>query len=111
MLRASKAQELLLPILLTPTDHHTTQVTAASRSMFALNRRHSIGIPTVVKHWICRSCQQFLQPGSTARVRVKSGIRRTTCLGCGRIHRLAHGRQAVPSESEPAELNNKKKNN
>ena len=106
ILRASTAQEKLLPILLSPTDHHATQVTSASRNMFALNRRHGIGIPAVVKHWICRGCHGLLQPGSTARIRVKSGVRRTTCLGCGRIHRLAHGRETASSESAQPELDN-----
>ena len=36
---------------------------------------------------ICRSCQAFLAPGRTARVRLTGGKRSVTCLACGATRR------------------------
>lgn len=36
---------------------------------------------------VCRACHAFLEPGLTARVRLRQGRRVTTCLACGAIRR------------------------
>jgi ribonuclease P protein subunit RPR2 len=44
---------------------------------------------------VCRGCFAFLQPGVTARVRIRDGRRVTTCLACGRVRRKVLSRGAA----------------
>lgn len=50
-----------------------------------------VRIPRKYRRLICRSCKQFIHPGCTLRVRVKSGgVKHITftCLRCGQIVRV-----------------------
>ncbi len=50
-----------------------------------------VRIPRKYRRFICRGCKQFIHPGCTLRVRVKSGgVKHITftCLKCGHIVRV-----------------------
>jgi ribonuclease P protein subunit RPR2 len=85
--RASKAQVRLTRVLNQPWRHSSEKVDAAAQQLWAVSRRHQLGLPEDVRIWICRGCHGLLRPGISARVRVRGGRRFTTCLSCGRISR------------------------
>ena len=59
----------------------------AARDLLRVSKRHGVRAESHVRDLICRSCNTVLRPGENARVRIQDGIRRITCLDCGRIHR------------------------
>jgi len=50
--------------------------------------RHRVKLPEVLKDRFCRKCRTLLKPGSTSRVRVRSGRVVRTCLECGHVKRI-----------------------
>ncbi len=63
---------------------------SATRSVGLARRiamRYQTGLPKDLRGRVCRPCGAALVPGRTARVRVRSGMVRTTCLGCGNTQR------------------------
>lgn len=85
--RAMRASDQLATILSSPWNHSDSIVDAAALDMWRLGRRHQIGIQNSQKFWICRSCQNPLRPGISARIRIRRRHRITTCLHCGRVYR------------------------
>ncbi len=61
---------------------------SASIDLFRTCMRHNRSIPVSVKAWMCRGCMGILIPGETARIRIRDGLRVTTCLTCFRQKRL-----------------------
>ena len=59
----------------------------AARDLLRVSKRHGVRAESQIRDLICRSCNTVLRPGENARVRIQDGIRRITCLDCGRIHR------------------------
>ncbi len=65
-----------------------------------------VRIPRKYRRLVCRGCKQFIHPGCTLRVRVKSGgVKHIafTCLRCGRIVRVPVEKRRVdgaPPSSE-----------
>lgn len=53
-----------------------------------IGRKYQMPLPASFRRRLCRSCGAYLVPGTTARVRVRSGIVVTTCLGCNRVMRV-----------------------
>lgn len=49
--------------------------------------RYQTGLPKELRDRYCRGCEGPLMPGQTARIRVRSGMVRTTCLACGETQR------------------------
>ena len=59
----------------------------AARALLRVSKRDGVSAESHIRDLICRSCNTVLRPGENARVRIQDGIRRITCLDCGRIHR------------------------
>ncbi|MFH1133945.1 MAG: ribonuclease P [Nanoarchaeota archaeon] len=47
-----------------------------------------VRIPLPLRRQLCKGCYGFLMPGKTSRTRLRQGIVTTTCLRCGRVHRI-----------------------
>ena len=84
--RARNAQ-LHLEQLIYSKGHSKDLQLNAVKHIWALGKRHRIGIPNSLKHWICRKCIHLYCPGSNSRVRIRSKVRTITCLKCGTIRR------------------------
>ena len=85
--RATNASERLVSILQQPWSYPDRTVDAAASQLWALGIRHRIGLHPKQRVWICRGCKSPLRPGLTARIRIRQGVRITTCQRCGRISR------------------------
>ncbi len=85
--RAGKASEQLSKILQEPWKNNSETVDSASSQMWEIGSRHRIGLHSNHRVWICRNCKSLLRPGVSARVRIRQGVRITTCQRCGKISR------------------------
>ena len=85
--RAAKASERLSEILIQPWNHTSETVNSATAQMWNIGTRHRIGLHNQSRVWICRQCKILLRPGLTARVRIRQGVRITTCLQCNHVTR------------------------
>ena len=85
--RAGQASEQLSEILVQPWNYPSKIVDSASSQMWGVGTRHRIGLHNQSRVWICRSCKTLLRPGFSARVRIRKGIRITTCLRCESVTR------------------------
>ncbi|WP_300606469.1 ribonuclease P protein component 4 [Methanohalophilus sp.] len=57
-----------------------------------LGMRYRVSIPRKYRQKVCRSCNSYLVPGSTCRVRLQKNNICITCLKCGRIMRYPYKR-------------------
>ncbi len=89
--KAHLAQEQLVKISLQDSPHTDEFKHALGKQIWHLGTRHRIGLPSEVKHWICRGCKTLFSPASNARVRIRNGVRVTTCLNCGETRRFGGG--------------------
>ncbi|MBJ03539.1 MAG: hypothetical protein CMB65_02435 [Euryarchaeota archaeon] len=85
--RAEQASAQLSHILGKPWEYSDGTVDGAASQMWGIGKRHRIGLHIDHKAWICRQCKFLLRPGVTARVRIRQGVRITTCLRCGNVSR------------------------
>ncbi len=85
--RAQTAVEGLTTILLDRELPDKIRITAA-RDLVRTARRHNLRLPDSIRHWICKSCHSPMLPGGSARIRIRSGFRITTCTICGHFRRL-----------------------
>ena len=85
--RAVQASEQLSKILDQPWKHSPETVDSAATQMWDIGTRHRIGLHNHSRPWICRRCKTLLRPGITARVRIRQGVRITTCLRCNHVAR------------------------
>ena len=85
--RAGQASEQLSEILVKPWDYTSSIVDSASSQMWDIGTRHRIGLQNLSRAWICRHCKTLLRPGVSARVRIRQGVRITTCLHCENVTR------------------------
>ncbi len=85
--RAGQASEQLSEILVKPWDYTSSIVDSASSQMWDIGTRHRIGLQNLSRAWICRHCKTLLRPGVSARVRIRQGVRITTCLRCENVTR------------------------
>ncbi len=85
--RAEKASGNLSEILGQPWKYSIDTVDSAAAQMWDLGTRHRIGLHPQSRVWICRQCKALLRPGITARVRIRQGVRITTCLRCVHVTR------------------------
>ena len=85
--RMKKAEESIehLSELILQSDKEISNL--AARDLLRVSKRHGVRAESHIRDLICRSCNTVLRPGANARVRIQDGIRRITCLDCGRIHR------------------------
>ena len=85
--RMNKAEESIehLSELILQSDKEISNL--AARDLLRVSKRHGVRAESHIRDLICRSCNTVLRPGENARVRIQDGIRRITCLDCGRIHR------------------------
>ena len=85
--RVNKAEESIehLSELILQSDKEISNL--AARDLLRVSKRHGVRAESHIRDLICRSCNTVLRPGENARVRIQDGIRRITCLDCGRIHR------------------------
>ncbi len=91
---AFAAREDLFRILSSPKGRPKEMVDSAARQMWRLGTRHRIGLHPNSKHWICRGCKTLLRPGVSATVRLRDGVRISTCHDCGRVRRLIISKEA-----------------
>lgn len=89
--RAENAQNYLARIISERKNHDPEFTDTVTKQMWKIGLRHRIGLPNTHMHWICRRCRVLLRPSFNARVRIRSGIRITTCLRCGYIRRFGNG--------------------
>lgn len=52
-----------------------------------IGMRYQTGLRPDERDRVCRSCNAYLAPGNTARIRVEAGVKKTTCLRCGATRR------------------------
>ena len=74
---------------------------------FRIALRARIRMPKEYKLRICKKCMSYLQPGVTARVRVRSGRMPhvvITCLRCGYMRRIPTKRRSSKAARSPEEL-------
>ena len=88
--RAIESQEHLSQVLMDPSMPLLARKGAA-KHLTKTSTRNRLPLPIKQRHWICRGCSMPLIPGTTARIRIRSGQRITTCLECGRVRRLGGG--------------------
>ena len=84
--RARKAQLHLEQLISSKKTSQELQLSAV-KHIWALGKRHRIGIPQSLRHWICRKCIQLYCPGSNSRVRIRDKVRTITCFKCGTVRR------------------------
>ncbi len=89
--RAEIAQNYLAGIITERNNHDPEFTDTVTRQMWRIGLRHRVGLPNTNMHWICRKCRVLLRPSFNARVRIRGGIRITTCLQCGYIRRFGNG--------------------
>ena len=65
--------------------------TNAAKHLVRTSSRNRLPLPVSQRHWICRGCTNLLIPGTSAKVRIRQGMRITTCLNCGKIRRYGGG--------------------
>lgn len=65
--------------------------------------RYQTGLEPHQRDRVCRTCGRYLAPGSSARVRVEDGMRRSTCLACGTTKRRPYRREQRERRSARAE--------
>ena len=85
--RKKKAEESIehLSELIMQSDKEISNL--AARDLLRVSKRHGVRAESHIRDLICRSCNTVLRPGENARGRIQDGIRRITCLDCGRVHR------------------------
>ncbi|HIA39620.1 MAG TPA: hypothetical protein EYN46_05290 [Candidatus Poseidoniales archaeon] len=88
---AESAQGYLAGIIAEREDSDPEFIDTVARQMWKIGLRHRIGLPPAHKHWVCRGCRVLVRPSFNARVRIRGGIRITTCLQCGYIRRFGNG--------------------
>ncbi|MBT4059700.1 MAG: hypothetical protein HOE69_05260 [Euryarchaeota archaeon] len=81
--RAIATRSHLETVLKEPWKHSNKTVNSAAKDILKLSQRHRLGLPNGRRSWVCRSCETALRPGVNARVRVRQGVWRITCLDCG----------------------------
>ncbi len=57
-----------------------------------MGMRHRVRLPRELRQKVCRSCNSYLVPGSTSRVRLQKNNICITCLKCGKAMRYPHKR-------------------
>jgi len=57
-----------------------------------MGMRHRVRLPRELRQKVCRSCDSYLVPGSTSRVRLQKNNVCITCLKCGRTMRYPYKR-------------------
>ncbi|DAC11951.1 MAG TPA: hypothetical protein D7H86_06715 [Candidatus Poseidoniales archaeon] len=71
----------------------------AARHLRKVSMRHRIPLAPSINHVICRNCKSALIPGKSSRIRIRSGIRCTTCLSCGHVRRFgSHSKSGGESD-------------
>lgn len=55
--------------------------------------RYQTGLRPDERDQVCRGCGRLLAPGATARVRLRDGAKRITCLACGHTQRRGYRRE------------------
>ena len=55
--------------------------------------RYQTGLQPHERDQVCRECSSLLAPGKNARVRLRAGAKRITCLECGHTQRRGYQRE------------------
>jgi ribonuclease P protein subunit RPR2 len=58
-----------------------------------LAMRYQTGLRPQERDQVCRECSSLLLPGKNARVRLRAGMKRITCLECGNTQRRGYQKE------------------
>ena len=89
--RAIKAQNMLIQALEKHSKVDDELTNNVAVQMWKIGQRHKVGIPESYRNMICRKCHTMLTSTRSVRVRIKSGLRVSTCLKCGTVRRKIVG--------------------
>ena len=89
--RAVEAQTILIQALEKHSKIDEELPNNVAVQMWKIGQRHKVGIPESHRSMICRKCQSMLISTKSVRVRIRDGIRISTCLKCGSVRRKIVG--------------------
>ena len=87
---ASQSRDHLLTMLQDVENHPIEHRKTYARHFFKISRRHRLRLTREAKEVVCRKCSSLLVQGSTARVRLRNGLRIHSCLTCGNVRRIPY---------------------
>ena len=71
-------------------DGHVDRAREYVRLARRIGERHRVSLPRRFRRFSCDSCDAYLRPGATARVRLQSGHVSIRCLVCGATGRYPY---------------------
>ena len=89
--RAIEAQTMLIQAMERHSGIDDELPNNVALQRWKIGQRHKVGIPESHRDMICRKCQSMLISSRSVRVRIRNGIRTSTCLKCGSIRRKIVG--------------------
>ena len=87
---ALQSRDHLLTMLQDVENHPIEHREIYARHLFKISRRHRLRLTNEAKEVVCRKCSSLLVQGSTARIRLRNGLKIYTCLSCGHIRRIPY---------------------
>ena len=87
---ALQSRDQLLSMLQDAENHPVEHRKRYARHLFKISRRHRLRLTSEAKEVVCRKCSSLLVQGSTARVRLRNGLKIYTCFSCGHIRRIPY---------------------
>lgn len=84
---AEEAVSQLSSIIINHYKNDQELIDSAARQLILIGKRHGVRAESNVTRLICRFCKKSLIPGTTARIRIYSGRKITTCIRCNRVYR------------------------
>jgi ribonuclease P protein subunit RPR2 len=61
---------------------------SVAKSILRLGKKHGFRTNNIVNQKICRTCQKYLNPGISSRIRISNGFILNTCITCHRTYRI-----------------------
>ncbi|MGB0786526.1 MAG: hypothetical protein ACPGR1_00815 [Candidatus Poseidoniaceae archaeon] len=87
---ALQSRDHLLSMLYDVVKHPVQHRKTFAQHLFKISRRHRLRLTPEAKQVVCRKCSSLLVQGSTARVRLRNGLRIHSCLTCGHVRRIPY---------------------
>jgi ribonuclease P protein subunit RPR2 len=87
---ASERVERLFELAEDVHGRHPELADRYAREAWRLKTRFNLKLAPNLKRKFCRGCLSYMKPGSSCRVRIKSGRLTVTCLRCGRVTRIPY---------------------
>ncbi|RZB29004.1 MAG: ribonuclease P protein subunit RPR2 [Candidatus Argoarchaeum ethanivorans] len=66
----------------------------------AIAMRYRVRLPAELKKRVCKTCNTYLMPSNTVRIRLRNGYLVYTCLECGREKRYPYKRISWRSDNK-----------